>query len=134
MGGLSVLRHLLAQLPGERFLYVADQAHVPYDSRSQDEIQQLSSATTRFLRSQEAKLIVLACNTASAAALTHLRQPRRVLQQHDLLSQDGAPDEDMRAFTTGTASRLADFARQLLPSPVMVETAVWQNGRLSTAQ
>jgi glutamate racemase len=74
VGGLSVLRHVRARLPHERLLYVADQAHVPYGSRSAAEIRQLSLAITHFLLAREAKLIVVACNTASAAALTYLRE------------------------------------------------------------
>ncbi|MBE2222095.1 MAG: glutamate racemase [Anaerolineae bacterium] len=74
IGGLSVLREMQALLPGEALVYVADQAHVPYGPRPVSEIQQFSEAISRFLLTQEAKLIVVACNTASAAALSFLRQ------------------------------------------------------------
>ncbi len=74
VGGLSVLRAIRQTLPFEAILYLGDQAHVPYGPRSQSEIRQFSEAITRFLLSQGAKLIVVACNTASAAALRHLRQ------------------------------------------------------------
>jgi len=74
VGGLSVLRHLQAQLPHESWLYVADQAHVPYGGRPLTEIRQFSRAITQFLLAQPVKLIVVACNTASGAALTYLRQ------------------------------------------------------------
>lgn len=74
VGGLSILRELYHHLPHENFLYVADQAHVPYGIRPLVEIQQFSEAISRFLLAQDAKLIVVACNTASAAALTELRQ------------------------------------------------------------
>lgn len=74
VGGLSVLRHLRAQLPAEHLLYVADQVHVPYGARSAAEIRQLSEAITRSLLAQRAKLIVVACNTASGAALSALRR------------------------------------------------------------
>lgn len=74
IGGLSVLREIRALLPNENFVYVADQAHVPYGSRSLSEIQQFSESISRFLLTQEVKLIVVACNTASAAALSFLRQ------------------------------------------------------------
>lgn len=74
IGGLSVLRHLLAQLPAESFIYLADQAHVPYGGRTNQEIFTFSAGITRFLRAQDAKLIVVACNTATAAALTQLRR------------------------------------------------------------
>ena len=73
VGGLSVLRHIRMELPYEDILYVADQANVPYGPRPHSEIQQFSEAITRYLLNQGAKLIVVACNTASAAALAHLR-------------------------------------------------------------
>lgn len=73
VGGLSVLNELRRLLPQENLLYVADQAHVPYGSRPLDEIRRFSEAITQFLLTHKAKLIVVACNTASAAALTHLR-------------------------------------------------------------
>jgi glutamate racemase len=74
VGGLSVLRHIHALLPRENLLYFADQAHVPYGPRSAQEICQFSRAITQFLIEQQAKMIVVACNTASAAALSYLRQ------------------------------------------------------------
>lgn len=74
VGGLSVLRHLQAQLPHESWLYIADQAHVPYGGRPLPQIRQFTQAITQFLLEQQVKLIVVACNTASGAALTHLRQ------------------------------------------------------------
>lgn len=73
VGGLSVLRHVRTELPFEDILYLADQAHVPYGPRPQPEIQLFSQNITRFLLDQGAKVIVVACNTASAAALAHLR-------------------------------------------------------------
>ncbi len=73
VGGLSVLREIWAQLPNEDTIYFADTAHCPYGSRSADEIRQLAVSITGFLVGQGAKVIVVACNTASAAALHHLR-------------------------------------------------------------
>ncbi len=73
VGGLSVWSEIARQLPAENLLYLADQDHVPYGPRPIAQIRQYSTAITRFLLSQGAKLIVVACNTASAAALYHLR-------------------------------------------------------------
>lgn len=73
VGGLSVLRAARTALPHEHLLYFGDQANVPYGSRSLEELRAIAEASTRFLLSQGAKLIVIACNTASAAALKHLR-------------------------------------------------------------
>jgi len=61
-------------LPGESLLYLADQAHVPYGPRPLEEVRFFSEAITRFLLSQGARLVVVACNAASAAALHYLRQ------------------------------------------------------------
>jgi glutamate racemase len=74
VGGLSVLKAIRRQMPEEAVLYVADQGHVPYGPRPMEEIQAFSEGITRFLLEQGAKLIVVACNTASAAALHHLRK------------------------------------------------------------
>jgi glutamate racemase len=73
VGGLSVTRELMAQLPGQPLIYLADQAHAPYGQRGLAEIRELSEGITRFLLAQGARLIVIACNTASAAALHWLR-------------------------------------------------------------
>ena len=73
IGGLSVWREIARQLPHENTIYFADQIHIPYGPRSLAEIRAFSEAVTRFLLARECKLIVVACNTASAAALKHLR-------------------------------------------------------------
>lgn len=73
VGGLSVLREIRAQMPNEHIIYFGDQGHVPYGPRSMRQIQGFSEEITRFLLRQNSKLIVVACNTASAAALKHLR-------------------------------------------------------------
>ena len=73
VGGLSVLREVRARFPNEDLLFLADQAHVPYGPRSLAEVRQFSEAITRYFIQQGAKLVVVACNTASAAALHHLR-------------------------------------------------------------
>lgn len=74
VGGLSVWREIARQLPHEDTLYLADQAHVPYGSRSLSEVRAFSEGVTHFLLDQGAKAIVVACNTASAAALHYLRR------------------------------------------------------------
>ena len=73
VGGLSVLRELRRRLPGEDYLYLGDQINVPYGPRGLEEVRDLSEAIVRFLMAQQVKLIVIACNTASAAALKPLR-------------------------------------------------------------
>jgi glutamate racemase len=74
VGGLSVLRALREAMPEEQVLYLGDQAHIPYGPRSLQQVRDFSEAITRFLLDRDAKLIIVACNTASAAALTYLRE------------------------------------------------------------
>lgn len=74
VGGLSVLRAIRALMPGEAILYFGDQGHVPYGPRSMAQIQSFSEGISNFLLNHDSKLIVVACNTASAAALNYLRQ------------------------------------------------------------
>jgi glutamate racemase len=74
VGGLSVWRQVVHQLPAESLLYLADQAHVPYGGRSASEIQAFCLAVADHLVQQGCKALVVACNTASAVALTPLRQ------------------------------------------------------------
>ena len=74
VGGLSVLREIRLQIPSESVLYIADQIHVPYGPRGLEEVRAFSEGITRFLLGRGAKLVIVACNTASAAALHHLRQ------------------------------------------------------------
>src|SRR5574341_1614369 len=74
VGGLSILRELRRQLPGEDMLYFADQGHVPYGPRPLAEIQSFVRSIARFFISREAKVMVIACNAASAGGLRHARQ------------------------------------------------------------
>ena len=75
LGGLSVLRALRAELPNERFVYVADSGHAPYGERDDTHVIARSHAITRHLRKHYSiKAMVVACNTATAAAIKLLRQ------------------------------------------------------------
>lgn len=74
VGGLSVLREIRALMPNENIIYFGDQGHVPYGPRPMKQIQDFSEGITRFLLAQKSKIIVVACNTASAAALKYLRE------------------------------------------------------------
>ncbi len=73
VGGLTVWREISRLAPYEDTIYLADQAHVPYGSRSLVEVRGFSESIARFLLDQGVKIIVVACNTASAAALCALR-------------------------------------------------------------
>ncbi len=73
VGGISVLREIRALLPHEDLLYVADSGHCPYGSKSESYIHERSLGISRWLLEQGSKCIVVACNTATAAAATTLR-------------------------------------------------------------
>ncbi len=75
LGGLSVLRHLLVALPEERFVYIADSGRAPYGKRPTEEVVAFSEQIVdRLVRVYGCKLIVVACNTATAAAAKTLRE------------------------------------------------------------
>lgn len=74
VGGISVLRHLLRLMPGERFLYYGDSANAPYGTRSRQEVRDLTFAAAETLMEQGIKALVVACNTATSAAIAELRQ------------------------------------------------------------
>ena len=74
VGGLSVLRAMRQLMPEESVIYFGDQGHVPYGPRPMKQVRDFSESITRFLLDQGAKLVVVACNAASAAALHHLRE------------------------------------------------------------
>jgi len=74
VGGISVLRHLIRYLPGERFLYYGDSANAPYGSRTTEEVRQLTLAAVKKLTTEyPVKAVVIACNTATAAAVKQVR-------------------------------------------------------------
>jgi glutamate racemase len=74
LGGLSVLRHVQQQLPHEDLLYVADTSFAPYGSKPEDVIVARSVVIADFLLQRGAKSLVVACNTATAAAIKALRE------------------------------------------------------------
>lgn len=74
VGGLTVAREIMRQIPEERIIYFGDTARVPYGSKSKDTIVRYSRQIIRFLRSKGVKAIVIACNTASAYALEAVQQ------------------------------------------------------------
>lgn len=78
VGGLTVLRELRCQLPVEDLVYLGDTARVPYGTKSAPTIRRYADEAARFLIEQQVKLIVVACNTASAVALEQLEETYRV--------------------------------------------------------
>jgi glutamate racemase len=78
VGGLTVLHELLVQLPNEDFVYLGDTARFPYGERTPEELERFAMEIAEELLARGAKLLVIACNTATAAALPALR--RRMLE------------------------------------------------------
>jgi glutamate racemase len=74
MGGLTVLRALMARLPSEEFVYLGDTARLPYGTKSAETVQAYALQATRLLLDQGVKMLVIACNTASAVALYVLQE------------------------------------------------------------
>lgn len=75
VGGISVLKHLRRYLPGERFLYYGDSANAPYGSRSTQEVRRLTlEAVEKLTKTYPLKALVIACNTATAAAVEDVRR------------------------------------------------------------
>lgn len=74
VGGISVLRELRRELPGENFLYYGDSANAPYGGRPTKQVRQLTMHAAAHLLSRDVKALVVACNTATAAAIEELRQ------------------------------------------------------------
>lgn len=72
VGGLTVVREIMRQIPNERIVYFGDTARVPYGSKSKETITRFSGQIARFLRTFDVKTIVVACNTASAYAMDEL--------------------------------------------------------------
>lgn len=74
VGGLTVAREIMRQIPNERLVYFGDTARVPYGNKSKETITKYSKQIIRFLKTQNVKAIVVACNTASAYALDEIEK------------------------------------------------------------
>ena len=73
VGGLSVLRHLRRVMPGERYLYFGDSANAPYGTKTKEDVKKLTFDAAQRLISRGIKALVVACNTATSAAIHDLR-------------------------------------------------------------
>jgi glutamate racemase len=103
VGGLSVLREIRKLLPEEELLYVADSAHAPYGDKSKEFILERSTAIMDFFVSQNVKAIVVACNTATGAAVKELR-PKYMLP---MIAMEPAVKPASEQTRTGTIGVLA---------------------------
>lgn len=107
VGGLTILRAIREQLPGQPVVYLADQAHVPYGVRKIEEVRGFTKEITRFLLDQGAKIIVVACNTASVAALSYLRNE---FPETPFVGMEPAVKPAAEQTKTGVVGVLATYA------------------------
>lgn len=118
VGGITVLRAIREQLPGESVIYFGDQGHIPYGSRSMKQIRDFSVAITNFLIEKQSKIIVVACNTASAAALKYLRETFPQMQFVGMEPAVKPAVENTRTGRVGVLATPATFQGALYASVV----------------
>lgn len=104
VGGLTVLREIRTLLPNESLLYVADSGHVPYGEKSAEYIRERCRAIAEFLLARDAKALVLACNTATVAAVAELRA---LYPQLPLVAMEPAVKPAAAATRSGVVGVLA---------------------------
>jgi glutamate racemase len=119
VGGATVLRQLHDLLPTEDLLYLADQARCPYGARPVAELRALSAANTRWLLAHGAELIVVACNTASAAALHWLRHAFPATPFVGMVPAVKPAVEQTRTGVVGVLATPATIEGELLDEVVM---------------
>ncbi len=118
VGGLSILRAMRALMPEEPVIYFGDQGHIPYGPRGRDQIRDFSETITRFLIGKGAKLIVVACNTASAAALAYLRHTFPAMDFVGMEPAVKPAAEQTRTGVVGVLATPATFQGALFASVV----------------
>ena len=137
VGGISVLRHLRRALPNEKFLYFGDSANAPYGTRPLAQIRSLTVAAADMLLSRNVKALVVACNTATSAAIAQLREkyPDRIIVGIEpalKLAADRFPGGTVGVMATPATLREEKFSRLMenccgrcttvkLPAPGLVE-------------
>lgn len=106
VGGLSIMRTIRELLPHEQLYYVADSGHVPYGEKSPDYLQDRAIAITKFLLTQQVKALVVACNTATVAAVACLR----ALFTIPIIAVEPAVKPAVMATNTGVVGIIATAA------------------------
>jgi glutamate racemase len=118
VGGLSVLRAVADLMPQEPLVYVADQAHVPYGSRTLEQVRLFSQGIVGFLLEKHVKVVVVACNSASAAALEYLRNTYPDLPFIGMEPAVKPAAEHTRTGIVGVLATPATFQGELFASVV----------------
>jgi glutamate racemase len=120
VGGLTVLHELLVQLPHEDYVYLGDTARFPYGGRTQDELERFTLEVAERLLAENAKLLVVACNTATAAALPTLK--RRMMETTLGIDVIGVVrPEAVQAVTSTETGRIG-----LLATPATVKSRAYE--------
>lgn len=115
VGGISVLRHLKKQMPGENFLYYGDCANAPYGNRPTEQVRALTdSVVEKILKEYPVKALVVACNTATSAAIGFLREkyPRLIIVGIEpalKLAADSFPGGNIGVMATDVTLREEKF-------------------------
>ncbi len=133
VGGISVLRELIKIMPGERFIYFGDSANAPYGSRTTAQIRQLTLDAARSLVERGCKALVIACNTATAAAINDLRQlyPELIvvgIEPALKVAADRFPGGHIGVMATPVTLREEKFAHQLTRFPSVTVSAIPVSG------
>ena len=136
VGGISVLRELVRLMPGEKYLYFGDSANAPYGSRTTEQIRELTLAAVEALLERGVKALVIACNTATSAAIELLRSryPERIIigiEPALKVAADRFPGGHIGVMATEVTLREEKFAQQMsrfsdlqvstIPVPGLVE-------------
>ncbi len=136
VGGISVLRELVKLMPNERYLYFGDSANAPYGKRTTEEVRALTMAAAEMLMSRGVKALVVACNTATAAAINELRAayPDTIIVGIEpalKMAADQFPGGKIGVMATPVTLREEKFSQQLerfpgvevslIPVPALVE-------------
>ena len=136
VGGISVLKELVKQMPNEHYIYFGDSANAPYGSRPTEQVRQLTLQAAEQLYSRNIKALVVACNTATSAAIEILRQnyPELIvigIEPALKPAADQFPRGNIGVMATQVTLREEKFAHQLerfpqaqvslIPAPGLVE-------------
>ena len=148
VGGISVLRHLVRILPKERYLYFGDSANAPYGTKTKEQVKELTFSAAEKLMARGIKALVVACNTATSAAINDLRAayPDLIvigIEPALKLAADKFPGGNLGVMATPMTLREEKFAKLMerfenscaihkIPAPGLVELI--ESGRADSAE
>ena len=148
VGGISVLRHLVRILPKERYLYFGDSANAPYGTKTKEQVKEMTFAAAEKLMARGIKALVVACNTATSAAINDLRAayPDLIvigIEPALKLAADKFPGGNLGVMATPMTLREEKFAKLMerfehscaihkIPAPGLVELI--ESGRADSAE